>query len=52
MEKFADNLKRLRKERNISQSQLACVSCISIKTIQNYEQNRDGRAPTLHYGFI
>lgn len=48
MKEFADNLKRLRKERNMSQSQLACISCISIKTIQNYEQNRDGRAPTLH----
>ena len=47
MKEFANNLKRLRNERNITQSQLAQISCISVKTIQNYEQNRDGRAPTL-----
>lgn len=33
---------------NMTQSQLANLSCISIKTIQNYEQDRDGRSPTLH----
>lgn len=48
MKEFAGNLKRLRKEYCLSQSELANKSCISIKTIQNYEQNRDGRAPTLH----
>lgn len=48
MEEFANNLKQLRKERNMSQKQLANISCISVKTIQNYEQNRNGSAPTLH----
>lgn len=48
MKKFADNLKSLRRERNMSQSQLANISCISVKTIQNYEQDRNGNAPTLH----
>ena len=48
MKEFADNLKRLRNEGNMSQSQLADISCITIKTIQNYEQDRDGRSPTLH----
>lgn len=48
MNEFANNLKRLRNEKRMSQKQLAEVSCISIKSIQNYEQNRDGRAPTLH----
>lgn len=48
MKEFADNLKRLRNEKNMSQRQLADISCISIKTIQNYEQDRDGRSPTLH----
>lgn len=48
MKEFADNLKRLRHEKKMSQVELANISCISIKSIQNYEQNRDGRAPTLH----
>ncbi len=48
MKEFADNLKNLRKGRNMSQSQLANISCISVKTIQNYEQDRNGNAPTLH----
>lgn len=48
MEEFADNLKRLRKERGMNQKQLANMSCIPLKTIQNYEQNRGGNAPTLH----
>ncbi|MDD4406380.1 MAG: helix-turn-helix transcriptional regulator, partial [Parabacteroides sp.] len=48
MKEFAENLKRLRHEKKMSQVELANISCISIKSIQNYEQNRDGRAPTLH----
>lgn len=31
----------------MSQVQLANISGISVKTIQNYEQNRNGMAPTL-----
>ena len=48
MKEFADNLKRLRKERGMSQGQLAKISCIPIKTIQNYEQNRYGHSATFH----
>ena len=48
MKEFADNLKRLRKERNLSQAQLSNISCIPIKTLQNYEQDRQGMSPTLH----
>lgn len=48
MKLFAENLKSLRKERNMSQQQLASISCISVKTIQNYEQDRDGGVPTLY----
>lgn len=48
LKKFADNLKNLRTKRNMSQSQLANISDISVKTIQNYEQDRNGNAPTLH----
>lgn len=48
MKEFANHLKNLREERNMSQSQLAKISCISVKTIQNYEQDRNGNAPTLH----
>ena len=47
MKEFANNLKKLRKERNMSQVQLANISGISVKTIQNYEQDRNGMAPTL-----
>ena len=32
----------------MTQKQLAVISCISIRTLQNYEQNRNGNAPTLH----
>ena len=45
---FADTLRSLRIERNMSQTQLANISCIPVSTIRNYEQDRDGRAPTLH----
>ena len=31
----------------MSQVQLANISGISVKTIQNYEQDRNGMAPTL-----
>lgn len=48
MKEFANNLKKLRKERNLSQRQLADMSSIPIKTIQNYEQDRNGNAPTFH----
>lgn len=48
MKEFADNLKRLRKERNLSQAQLSNISCIPVKTLQNYEQDRQGMSPTLH----
>lgn len=48
MQIFADNLKKFREERNMSQSQLANISCISVKTIQNYEQDENGNAPTIH----
>lgn len=47
MKEFADNLKRLRKERNLSQAQLSNISCIPVKTLQNYEQDRQGMSPTL-----
>ena len=48
MELFAENLKRLRKERNMTQDQLAHVSDIPKGTICNYEQNRGGCDPSLH----
>lgn len=48
MTKFSENLKKLRKEKGWSQKQLSDISCISIKTIQNYEQDRGGMQPTLH----
>ncbi len=48
METFAYNLKRLRKERNLTQTQLAKISCIPEKTLQNYEQNRGGNGASLY----
>ena len=48
MEIFANNLKRLRKERKMTQAQLAQISDIPEKTIQNYEQNRGGHDPSIH----
>lgn len=48
METFAKTLKELRKQYNMSQADLANVSGIALPTIRNYEQDRDGRSPTLH----
>ena len=48
MELFAENLKRLRKDRGMTQGQLAQISDIPEGTIRNYEQNRGGHDPSLH----
>ena len=48
MKLFAENLKRMRKERNMTQDQLARISAIPKGTICNYEQNRGGCDPSLH----
>lgn len=48
MELFAENLKRFRKEKNITQNQLAQISGIPKGTICNYEQNRGGCDPSLY----
>ena len=48
MKLFAENLQRMRKERNMSQDQLARISAIPKGTICNYEQNRGGCDPSLH----
>ena len=45
MELFAENLKRLRKDRGMTQGQLAQISDIPEGTIRNYEQNRGGHDP-------
>ena len=46
--KFAENLKKLRKEKKLTQKQLASMTSIPVKSIQNYEQHREGRTPTFH----
>lgn len=46
MKLFAENLKRMRKERNMTQDQLARISAIPKGTICNYEQNRGGCDPS------
>lgn len=48
MRKFAENLRKFRREKNWSQIELAVISAIPLKTIQNYEQNRGGCSPTLY----
>lgn len=48
MKMFAENLKKLRKEWKMTQADLANRSGISIRSIQNYEQDRDGRSPTFY----
>ena len=48
MEGFARNLRELRRAKNWSQKELAVISDVPLKTIQNYEQNRGGGSPTLY----
>ena len=48
MKSFAENLKGCRRDRHMTQEQLANISCIPISSIRNYEQNRDGHDPSLH----
>lgn len=48
MKTFANTLKELRRQWNWSQDDLANVSNIPLKTIQNYEQDRNGRIPTFY----
>ena len=45
---FANNLKKLRHERGLTQQQLSAISDIPIGTIRRYEQNRNGNAPSFH----
>ena len=48
MEGFARNLREFRRAKKWSQKELAVISAIPLKTLQNYEQNRGGGSPTLY----